>query len=75
MAAQQFDQEMLRLIRARPFHPFAIVMEAGRTLHVVMPKAAINNGGTGIVDSLGEIHLIECEQVRELKLASEELTT
>ena len=73
MSAEQFENEIRSLIRARPFQPFLVVLEDGQTLHINKPKAAINAGGAGVVDADGEIHLLECEQVRELRPATEEL--
>ncbi len=73
MLAEQFDQTIRRFIKAKPFQPFVIVMNDGRLVHVVVPKAAMSSGGAGLVDADGELQLIECEQVQELRLAREEL--
>lgn len=73
MVAEQFDNDIRKLVRARPFQPFIVVMDDGRMLYVDKPSVAFNNGGAGLVDSAGEIQLIECEHVRELRLAHEEL--
>jgi len=61
MGAEQFENEMRHRIRARPFQPFVVVLENEQSLHIVQPKAAINAGGAGVMDSDGEIHLLECE--------------
>jgi hypothetical protein len=73
MKVDVFDDELRRFIRARPFQPFTIVLEDGRQIEVNRPKVTFNNGGAAVVDSAGEIEFVECEQVRELRLASEEL--
>jgi hypothetical protein len=73
MVAEQFEDQIRKLIRARPFRPFVVVMVDGRSVHVNKPKAAINSGGAGLVDCHGEIHLLECEQVREMRPSHEEL--
>ena len=73
MSADQFESELRKFTRARPFKPYLVILEDGRTLFIDKPAAAINSGGAGLVDSHREIHLIECEQVRELRPAHEEL--
>jgi hypothetical protein len=73
MSAEQFERQIRDQIRARPFHPFLVVLENGQTVHIDKPKAAINAGGAGVVDADGEIHLLECEQVREIRPATGEL--
>jgi hypothetical protein len=73
MPAEQFENEIRQRIRARPFQPFLIVLESGQTLLIDVPKAAINAGGAGVMDAEGEIHLLECEQVREFRSVTEEL--
>ena len=73
MNADQFESEIRERIRARPFHPFVVVLESGQSLHIVKPKAAINAGGAGVVDADGEIHLLECEQVRAIRPAAGEV--
>jgi hypothetical protein len=73
MSAETFENELRRFVHARPFQPFNILMEDGRNVLVDVPKAAINSGGAGVFDRAGEIYLIDCEDVREFRLASEEL--
>lgn len=73
MHAEVFERELRRFVHARPFHPFTIIMNDGGSVLVDVPKAAISDGGAGVFDAAGEIYLIECEQVREIRLAREEL--
>jgi hypothetical protein len=73
MLADAFEREIRKYIRARPFEPFLIVLEDGRTIVADKPSAAIDAGGAGFVDATGELQLLECEQVREFRPAREEL--
>ena len=73
MTAEQFDNDLRKLLRARPFQPFLIVFEDGRTLYIDEPAIAFDNGGGGFIDKEELVHFFECEEVGEFRPATKEL--
>ncbi len=72
MTAEQFDSELRTLLRAKPFQPFNIVFMNGETLFVDAPAVAFDNGSGGFI-SKDLVHFLKCEEVREFRIATEEM--
>jgi hypothetical protein len=73
MSVKQFEDELRALLRAKPFKPFSVIMEGEETIFVDEPAVAFDGGAASFIDAESEVHFFECEQVREFRLANEEL--
>jgi hypothetical protein len=71
MSIEQFERELRSKKHGQPFRPFNILLKDGRTILVDEPAIAFD-GGRAVVLGEHDVEIIDCEDVKEFRLAQEE---
>jgi hypothetical protein len=66
MTRETFDDTLRKLMRRRPFFPFAVELDNGERIEVDAPNSvAFDGGGAAFLNEHGEATFFACEQVRQ----------
>lgn len=75
MRQQEFEDYLRHFLHQEPFQPFVVEMVDGRVLLVEQPRVAFGGGGAGYVTPAEELVLFECEEVRDIRQATHEMSS
>jgi hypothetical protein len=71
MTREDFDSTIHRLLRQEPFQPFVVELFDGKQILIERPRLAVGGGGATMLTPDNWIEF-ECEQVREMRIATRE---
>ena len=71
MSIEQFERELRSKKRSQPFRPFSMLLKHGRTIVVEEPAIAFD-GGRAVLLRERDVEIVDCEDVKEFRLAQEE---
>jgi len=71
MNIDQFERELRSNMHRKPYRPFLVVLEEGRTILVDEPAIAFDGGRAAFIGS-DLVEVFDCEEVKEFRPAQEE---
>ena len=75
MTPEEFDNRLRELTERRPFFPFAVELNDGRTITVGTPKVAFGGGSAGILSRKEGLIDFCFHQVKEFRVLTPETAT
>jgi hypothetical protein len=72
MKAEDFENRLRELVRRKPFEPFVVIVNDGRSIHVDEPAVAFGGGKAGFIGPDELVEFFNCENVVAFQPASRE---